>query len=308
MNISANQFMVKRIKKIYRWMRVRLLSVGLQHQGEFLLTAEERCASDKISIVVAVHDGLEFTRRCLNSLEVFCGGAEVIVVDDGSTLTEVRQMLENYCESNSWKLVKHATALGHSRASEAGVSVSTRPFICLLNSDTVVTPRSWDGVVRAFELDSNVAVVGPSTSQTVGPQVVRRALHCRYYWSDEQIWGFAEKYVAINRQKPIIDLPMVGGFAFFVRRSVWDEMGSFDENLPDYGNETEFCLRVIRSGYRIVWSKTGYIHHLGSESYGKTLGMDTIHEHCLWADSYILNGTHHSQLRSLPQKLTGFDR
>jgi GT2 family glycosyltransferase len=178
-------------------------------------------------------------------------------------------------------------AQGHSRASEAGVSASTRPYVCLLNSDAIVTPRSWLGMVRAFTDFPQVAVAGPSTSQTPTPQQVTRACHCRHHWSDAQIWCFAQRYVAKHRNEVLVDLPLVGGFAFFVRRSVWDELGGFDRNLPDYGNETEFCQRVTKAGYRVVWSKAGYIHHLGSESYGLTLGLFEIKRRCLETRSYI---------------------
>ena len=80
---------------------------------------------------------------------------------------------------------------------------------------------------------------------------------------------------------------MVGGFAFFVRRTVWDEMQGFDKRLSDYGNESEFCQRVRKSNLRIVWSKASYIHHLGSESYGQTLGYKEIVKRCLNSAEYI---------------------
>ena len=276
-------------KSYYRLLRARLLSAGLQSGGDFLLSHEEKLASRAMSIIVAVHDAPTVTRRCLNSLEKFGGDAEVIVVDDGSILEITRRMLGDFCPRNGWKLIRHDTALGHSRASEIGVSASTRPYVCLLNSDTVVTPHSWLGVSRAFDGSPQIAAAGPSTSYTPTLQQVTRACHCRHHWSDQQIWLFSEKYVAKHRQEPLADLPIVGGFAFFVRRTAWDELGGFDKNLQDYGNEKEFCRRLIQGGLRVVWTKAGYIHHLGSESYGKTLGSAAIRERCLKADSYIQN-------------------
>jgi GT2 family glycosyltransferase len=260
-------------KSYYRALRARLLSLGLRPAGPIPLSGQERQASGTISVVVTVHDAPEVTRRCLSSLETFSGDAEVIIVDDGSRLESAKFMLNAFCSRNGWKLVRNDVALGHSRASEAGISVSMKPFICLLNSDTVVTPRSWLGIARAFDDSPQIAAVGPSTSHTPTPQRVLRAYHCRHYWSDEQIWCFAEQYVARHRKEPVVDLPYVGGFAFFVRRAIWDEMGGFDKHLPDYGNELEFCRRLTRRGLRIVWSKTSYIHHLGNESYGRTIGL-----------------------------------
>jgi hypothetical protein len=115
--MRVNQSVAEKAKSFYRAIRARLLSIGLQPNGVLSLTDEERRASHQISIVVAVHDGLEVTRRCLSSLEKFSGGAEVVVVDDGSKLSDVRRMLDDFCGRNTWKLVRHEMALGHSRAS-----------------------------------------------------------------------------------------------------------------------------------------------------------------------------------------------
>lgn len=274
-------------KAVYRSLRGWALSLGLGDSAPASLPPDELAASKLISIVIPVHDAPRVTLRCFYSLEKYGGGAEIIIVDDGSKLEQTRQILEDFCRRNGWKLIRHDSPQGHSRASEAGVAVSNRPYLCLLNSDTVLSARSWSGVIKAFESSPMIAVVGPSTSYTPTPQCIDRAGKCRHYWSDGQIWSFAEKYVSEFGQQDLTDLPMVGGFAFFMRRTVWDETGGFDKQLPDYGNESELCRRIKQRNYRIVWTKAGYIHHLGSESYGRVFGADTIRKRCVAADSYI---------------------
>ena len=278
---------MKYLKSIYRYLRAKVLSVGISPKGVPSLAEDEREASKMVSVIVAVHDGLEVTRRCFGSLKLFGGEAEVIVVDDGSKSPEVRQLLDETCSRNGWRLIRHESARGHSRACESGVAASTKPVFCLLNSDTLVTPRSWSGVVRAFRESGEIAVVGPSTSETPTRQRVWRAFYCRRHWSDNQIYCFAEKYVKKHQGEAVTDLGVIGGFAFFMRRQFWDQLGGFDRNLPDYGNETELCIRLNEAGLRNVWTKASYIHHLGNESYGKSLGIAAIRNRCQQADSYI---------------------
>ena len=167
------------------------------------------------------------------------------------------------------------------------MAASTRDHVCLLNSDTILTPRCWAGVVDAFQSSSRIAVAGPMTSYTAGAQQIMRAYHCRHYWSDEQIWCFADRFVSRHRQEPIVDVSFVGGFAFFVRRTAWDELNGFDANLPDYGNETEFCQRAIQTGFRLVYTRSSYIHHLGNVSYGGLFGTAAVQKRRLAAKSYI---------------------
>jgi GT2 family glycosyltransferase len=92
---------------------------------------------------------------------------------------------------------------------------------------------------------------------------------CRNDWTDSQVFGFAERYVSSQPARSWVDLPEIGGFAFFIRRTLWDEMNSFALHLPDYGNEFEMCWRASTKGWRVVWTKNSYIHHLAQQSYGK---------------------------------------
>jgi O-antigen biosynthesis protein len=285
--IEARRLLPEPAKAAVRLIRASILSWDLRGGAAGSLAPDELHGSSRFSIVIAVHDAPEVTERCLKSLELFGGQGEVIIVDDGSKQLRTRRLLEEACLRNRWQLLRNDQPAGHSRASEAGVLASTRPCVCLLNSDTIVTPFSWSGISQAFDVSPQVAVVGPSTSQTPTAQCVSRAFHCRHHWSDEQIWCFAKKYVTKHSGEPVVDLPVAGGFAFFVRRQAWDSLGGFDKNLTDYGNETEFCQRVRQAGLRIVWTKASYIHHLGSASYGRTYGLGQIQKKCLEARDYI---------------------
>lgn len=229
-------------------------------------------ASASISIIVAINDSPEVVHRCLASLEKFASRSEVIVVDDGSVLRQTLDLIEVFRARNGWKYIRHEVPRGHTKCCNEGARQSTRPYLCLLNSDTVITPWSWEGNKNAFESDSTVGVTGPSTSWAATRQMLTRAMHCRHYWSDNEINAFAYKTVADSRLKPCVDLSEASGCAFFIRRRLWEQLGGFDPNLPDYGNESELCMRVLNAGWRIVWVQGSYIHHFGRQSYGREEG------------------------------------
>ena len=136
-------------------------------QRQFDQSTEDALASTCLSIIVPVHDAPAVTRRCLASLEKYAPKAEIIIVDDGSILVGDRKdQFDEFISRNRWKLIRHETPFGHSAACEAGATLSTRPYLCLLNSDTVVTPWCWRLIKQAFEHDNMIAVVGPSTSHS----------------------------------------------------------------------------------------------------------------------------------------------
>jgi len=267
--VMIRKYIPESIKKRYRLIRARLLSIGLARTCTFDQPEDEVEASKCISVIVTIHDSLEVTRRCLKSIEAYGANAEIILVDDGSKFQETIDLIQDYKQRNGWIVIRHKKPMGHSRSCEDGSRMASRSYLCFLNSDTVVTPWSWRACKEAFDSDPRIVVTGPTTSRAATKQTIRRAEYCRHHWTDSQIYAFAEKYISKQLPRSWVDLREISGFAFFIRREVWEKFGGFDEKLPDYGNEAELCIRLSKSGWRLVWTLNSYIHHFGSLSYSE---------------------------------------
>jgi GT2 family glycosyltransferase len=283
---------LKRLVPMYvargiRDLKGRILARDFPRHKEFTQSPEDGQASACMSIVVPIHDAPEITRRCLASLEKYAPESEVILVDDGSKLDETLELIRQFGGRNGWKVARHEKPLGHSEACGAGARLATRSYLCLLNSDTVVTPWCWRRVKEAFEHDQKIGVAGPSTSVGGPFQVLTLATYLSPYWNDNQICAFAEQIPKQFQEPVVVDLPWVSGFAFFIRRSLWEQVGGFDPKLPDYGNEVELCNRITEKGFRIVWVRNSYIHHFGGQSYLKSMSADGIRARIRAAHTYI---------------------
>lgn len=274
------------IKAVQR-VRARMVTLSLDSTSISPPSPEDRAAAADMSVIVPIHDAPIVTQRCLASLERYGSEAEVILVDDASALRETTDMLCDFRDRNGWKLISKRVAGGHSAACKDGGDAATRPYLCLLNSDTVVTPWCWSAIEEAFEKDDAIGVAGPSTSRCGTGQVLSVARDCRFEWTDGQICSFAKRVKAKAGVPSIVDLPWAGGFALFIRRALWLQLNGFDQNLPDYGNEVELCKRAKDAGYRIVWARKGYIHHLGAQSYGQYITQDEIQGRKDAGDQYL---------------------
>jgi GT2 family glycosyltransferase len=269
MNKTTKKYAPEQIKNLCRRLRASLLSMDLRRNGHYPQSDEELRASREISVIIPICDAPNVTARCLKSVEQYAGDAEIILVNDASKLQETKDIIDDFQKRNGWKLINNQSSLGHTRVNNNAAKQATRQYLCLLNSDTVLTPWSWRAAFEAFEADPKIAVIGPSTSRTSTAQQITRAAYCRMYWTDRQICAFAKKYISGRPARSWVDMPYVGGFAFFIRRSVWDEVNGFNPSIPDYGNELELCQRLSEKGYRIVWTANSYIHHLGKSTYDK---------------------------------------
>jgi GT2 family glycosyltransferase len=59
---------------------------------------------------------------------------------------------------------------------------------------------------------------------------------------------------------------MLGGAAILVRREVIDTIGGFDERFHMYGEDNEWCLRILRGGWKMVFQPEAVILHHGAKS------------------------------------------
>ena len=259
----------------------------LPRDRQFEQSEKDALASATLSIIVPVHDASKVTERCLMSLQKYAPKAEVILVDDASKHGETKQLLDDFSGRNGWMLIRHPKTLGHSAACNAGAVLATRPYLCLLNSDTVVTPWCWRLITQAFEADPEIGVAGPSTSSSKTEQTLALPHFTRRYLNNSQVFSYAFGLLAESSVPILINLPWVSGFAFFIRRGLWEQLSGFDQHIPDYGNEVELCKRVLLAGYQVVWVRNSYIHHLGGISYDKSIGEASVWMRSRSARDYI---------------------
>ena len=259
-------------KELLKRVRAEALSIALLDRQPPSLTEAARSSSARFSVVVAIHDAPEATRRCLEMLEVFGGDAQVILVDDGSKLDETRTLIRRFVARNGWDQIRHEVPLRHSCATNAGSRLADRDFLLILNSDALVTTGIWEPAVNILEQSPRIGLLGPTTSWCATEQCDRIAQMCRLHWSNGRIEAYGRRVARARKADGLRNIPYVSGFAFFIRRALWESLQGFDESLPDYGNDNDLARRVFDRGLVNAWLPSIYIHHLGSESYGKANG------------------------------------
>jgi GT2 family glycosyltransferase len=54
-----------------------------------------------------------------------------------------------------------------------------------------------------------------------------------------------------------------------IRKAVFEEVGGFNERLRVDFNDVDYCLKVRRAGYRIVYTPYARLYHHESGSFGE---------------------------------------
>ncbi len=220
----------------------------------------------RASVVVLVWNALEYVRRCADSLLEHTGeDCELIFVDNGSQQETLAYLAELDGRCERAKVIYNGENLGFAAGNNIGMAAAGGRYICLLNSDAVVTDGWLDRMITAAESRPGVGLVGPVTNSITGGQKLEAV-----DYDQDTLAGledFAATHAAAQAGK-IESALWVVGFCVLIKREVIERIGGLDEGFGR-GNyeDTDYCLRAFLAGYSSVVAKDSFVHHFGSRSF-----------------------------------------
>jgi glycosyltransferase involved in cell wall biosynthesis len=157
----------------------------------------------------------------------------VIVVDDGSAdPVSLPERLASGVE-----LVRLAHNVGGAGARNRGARMVEADYVLFLNCDVVLAPEWLERSIAFMEANPDVGAAGGTIVPVVGKEILRDwRLH------------FIETKVHRTRMTVPTSVTWLVGHAILVRRSVYDQLGGFDEKYRCAGEDWDFCQRVIANG------------------------------------------------------------
>jgi GT2 family glycosyltransferase len=230
-----------------------------------------------LSVVIASYETRELLLSCLESVAAARRArpersVEVIVVDNGSSDGSARAALEAHPDLRLIALVRN---LGFAAAVNLGLRRARGRSILLLNSDVEVCESLLSEGVRLLDQHPDVGVLGPSLLHPEGrPQ---RSVHALPSLRTELLPDFlapgSGRPGSIWSRSPtprpgsLDDVEAVRGAVFFLRADLLEKVGLFNERFFFFLEETEYCARVRRAGYRVVQARDlKATHRLGASS------------------------------------------
>jgi GT2 family glycosyltransferase len=202
---------------------------------------------------------------------------ETLVVDNASADGSAAAARARF----SWaEVVSLPENLGFSGGCNVGLRRSKGRHVLLLNSDTVVLAGAVERCVGYLDAHADVGVVGPQLLHPDGR--LQNSIHAHPRLLTELVPKglletlFPRRFPSKRyRHAGPIDVPAVLGAAFFVRRAVLEKVGLLPEDYFLFLEETDYCLRVLRAGYRVVHVPDARIVHVFGASSKKRLPAET---------------------------------
>lgn len=221
-------------------------------------------AAPRVSIVVPVHQQVDYTWSCLRHLKdtTPAGVAELIVVDDAST-DATAELLER---SDGVITVRNAENLGFVASINRGAEMASGEHLVLLNNDTEVQPGWLEALLRAVESGPDVGAVGAKLVFPDGRLQEAGGI----IWNDATGWnyGFGKDPEAppFNHRR---EVDYCSGAALLVRRSLFAELGGFDRRFdPGFYEDVDLCFSLRAKGWRVLYEPTSVVVHHGGMTFG----------------------------------------
>jgi len=218
------------------------------------------------SVIIVQYGHPAMTRRAVDSLRVHSAGeVDVVVVDNGSAESGGDQAA---AERNGYRTIENRRNLGFGSANNIGARATRGDLILFLNSDTLVHGEILPGIESYFALNPRCGAAGLRLLNSDGTEQNSTG-KIPTVWS---IWNTRRRDYLYRSPDPVLR-DWVSGAALVVRRSVFEEMGGFDERYFMYFEDVDLCARIRRAGHEIHFISGISVEHLGggSQSGGKSL-------------------------------------
>jgi GT2 family glycosyltransferase len=216
----------------------------------------------KTPIIIAVHDELELTRRCVESVKRNSQNYELVIVDDKS----LRDDFESFCKEEGFRLIKSDRNRGKTFAVNLALErlkegQEFSEFV-VLDNDTVVYEDWLKKLREVLRHDSEIGAVGPLSNWTAGDH--------------QRICGFQ----ALNPFSPTLketlrkngfdeNLPryrvvsFISFFCVLFRYKMVEEMGVLDTSFPWRAEDNEYALRIRNTPWKLAVRLDCFVYHQG---------------------------------------------
>ncbi len=228
-----------------------------------------------VSIIIVSWNSFEITRQCLKSVYeqtqniVF----EVIAVDNASSDGSCEMIKKEFPQV---RLICNTENKGFAAANNQGIKKADGEFILLLNSDTIILNNAIEKTIIEARRNPGAAIIG---CKVLNPDMTLQssffrfpsltnlfiaAMHLDSLFPENTFFG-RERYARINLQNTT-EVDVITGCFMLVRKEAINQTGLLDERFFMYAEETDWCLRFKKHGWKVLYAPVGEIIHLGGVS------------------------------------------
>jgi GT2 family glycosyltransferase len=224
------------------------------------------------SIIIPTRDKVEILKACVESIQQRTDYAtwEIVIVDNGSCEPQTLAWFRQVQQDAKIRVISYPGLFNYSAINNFAVQHAQGNVVVLLNNDIEVISCDWLTEMVGHALRPEVGAVGAKllypngmvqhAGVALGIGGVAGHVH-RYLGETEP--GYYYRAIATQNYS------VVTAACLAVRKRVYEDVGGLDAvNLKVAFNDVDFCLKLLKAGYRNVFTPYALLYHHESLSRG----------------------------------------
>jgi GT2 family glycosyltransferase len=219
----------------------------------------------KIAVVILNWNGKNLLEQFLPSIIAFSSDADIYVADNASSDDSVAFVQAHF---PSVKIIVNQQNFGFAEGYNIALQSVDADIFALVNSDIEVTENWLQPIIETFKNEPQTAIIQPK---------ILDFKNKGYFEYAGAAGGFIDKYgypfcrgrifETIEKDQHQYDdnraIFWASGACFFIRGSVYRELGGFDIGFFAHQEEIDLCWRAFNKGQRVKYVSNSVVYHVG---------------------------------------------
>jgi len=224
----------------------------------------------ELTIILVSFNVKDLLSRCINSIvENNIKSTEIIVVENNSSDNTISMIKNRFPDVT---LIKNSENRGFAAACNQGIQISKGKYVLLLNPDTVIRSNTLKKCYEYMENNPDAGILGCkilNPDSTIAHSirdfpnflnVLFESLFLTKLFKKSRIFG--KYHGTCYDYSEIREVNVLLGAFLFIRRKLIEEIGLLDERFFIYSEETDFCLRAKKNGWKNIFYPYAEIEHI----------------------------------------------
>ncbi|MBI4053293.1 MAG: glycosyltransferase family 2 protein [Candidatus Diapherotrites archaeon] len=218
-----------------------------------------------VTAVILLYNSRNHVMNCIESFRnLDYKNFQIIVVDNYSVDGSLDVVRQKY---PSIRTIKNEKNLGYAAGNNIGIMEALKDkktkYVYITNPDILQERGTLGKLVRRAEQEKDCGIIGPVIYESASGGVE---------FAGATIDNATGKITFLHQKpKKALESLYAMGCAMLVNRKVFEKIGLFDPDYFCYWEETDFCMRAKKAGFRVLVTPETTIIHKGIEEKEKDL-------------------------------------
>lgn len=211
-----------------------------------------------VCIIIVNWNGGQVVINCLKSLKkTSYKNYKVIIVDNGSTDDSIKQLKKINKKMDVIYLDKnYGYTIGTNTGWKYALKKYKSDYICAMNSDIVTIQKDWlDIQIKELERNKKYGVSGGKFAFPDGRLDLSNEDSEKGYFEQDH-----------GQYDIIKEVPYIRGQCIIIKKEVIDKIGYMDENFFYGPDDIDYCYRVGKAGFKVIFNGFAKSIHLAGYS------------------------------------------